>query len=40
MQWYASGILLAQILWIAAFALLLFIYAPMLTAVRVDDGDG
>ncbi len=40
MQWYASWILLAQILWIAAFALLLFIYVPMLTTTRVDGRDG
>ncbi len=40
MQWYANWILLSQLLWIAAFMLLLLVYAPMLTTTRVDGRDG
>jgi uncharacterized protein involved in response to NO len=40
MQLYAVWIGVSQLLWIAAFSLLLVVYAPMLLRARVDGRDG
>jgi uncharacterized protein involved in response to NO len=38
--WYNSLIYLTTLSWLAAFALFIFVYAPILTAVREDGQEG
>jgi uncharacterized protein involved in response to NO len=37
---YICWIALSQLLWIAAFVVFLFVYAPMLVKARIDGQDG
>jgi uncharacterized protein involved in response to NO len=39
-HWYADIIYAATILWLAAFSLFAFVYAPILTSARIDGKTG
>jgi len=39
-QWYADIIYVSTLLWLAAFSLFAFVYAPILTTARVDGKEG
>lgn len=39
-QWYADIIYASTLLWLAAFSLFAYVYAPILTSARVDGGEG
>jgi uncharacterized protein involved in response to NO len=39
-DWYNSLVYLASLCWLSAFALFVFVYAPILTSERIDGQEG